>query len=178
MWRLGGRRSDFSFEDESGAPGVGPCAQHTATELDNGDIMVFDNGAWSINPLCVDPSDPDGPTVERTPSRVAVWSLDAEPGVAIAVRDISVPGRYAIFAGSAQPLAGGRTLVGWASETKALASEFAEDGTLLWDLKVPGAEKHFTFRAFKQQVPDAIAPEVSVRVPAVGASYPSVRSCR
>ena len=32
VWRLGGRRSDFSFEDESGAPGVGPCAQHTATE--------------------------------------------------------------------------------------------------------------------------------------------------
>ena len=79
MWKLGGRDSDFDFETAAGEPDVGPCAQHTATELPNGHIMVFDNGSDAFaKELCVDPADPDGPPVGRTPTRIVEWSLDEE----------------------------------------------------------------------------------------------------
>ena len=71
MWRLGGVRSDFIFPDD---PYGGPCAQHTAVELANGDIQIWDNGSQvtstDAEPMCPDPADPDGPRVERPFSRV------------------------------------------------------------------------------------------------------------
>jgi len=176
VWRLGGRRSDFTFEQEDGSAAVGPCAQHTATELDDGEIMVFDNGAWNLNPLCVDPADPDGPLVARVPSRIAVWSLDEASGVATAVRDQTVLNRYAIFAGSAESLPQGHVLIGWASATPAsgsVASEIDADGNLLWDLMAVDTPRYFTYRAFKDDFPDRIAPEVTVSVPVEGATYPA-----
>ncbi len=170
VWRLGGRRSDFTFVNPDGSAAVGPCAQHTATQLDNGQIMVFDNGAWAPNPLCVDPEDPDGPVVPRLPTRIAAWSLDEDTGVATAVRDHMVGDRYALFAGSAQELPDGHVLIGWASSTTAVASEIDADGTLLWDLRTVGSPKYFTYRAFKQDVPDMIDPEVRVTWPENGAT--------
>jgi len=171
VWKLGGRASDFTFVDTEGAPDGGPCAQHTATELANGDIMVFDNGAWSLDPLCIDPADPSGPPVDRVPTRVAVWSLDEATGIATMERDIQVGSRYAIFAGSAQPLPNGNIVIGWASSTDAVASEVDPSGALLWDLVAEGSPKYFTYRAFKADVPDRILPRVSVATPADGATF-------
>ena len=61
VWRLGGRHSDFTFPDD---PDGGPCAQHSASMLANGHVLVFDNGnaALGSNPgLCVDPGDRTAP---------------------------------------------------------------------------------------------------------------------
>jgi hypothetical protein len=161
VWRLGGRASDFTFLDTEGNADGGPCAQHTATQLANGDIMVFDNGAWNVEPLCIDPDNPSGAPVPRVPTRIARWSLDETTMTATMVKDFQVRGRYAIFAGSAQPLAGGNTVVGWASATQAVASELSPTGEVLWDLEAPEDPKYFTYRAFKTEVPDAIVPEVA-----------------
>jgi hypothetical protein len=171
VWRLGGRASDFTFVDTQGAADGGPCAQHTATELDNGDIMVFDNGAWSPNPLCVDPADPSGPPVARPLSRVAAWSPDVSTGVATMVKDIHMGNRFALFAGSAQPLASDNIVIGWASSTDAVASEVDAEGNLLWELAAEGSPKYFTYRAFKADVPDHQAPQVSVDFPLTGAVF-------
>lgn len=167
VWRLGGRASDFSFTDTSGMPDGGPCAQHTATQLPNGDVMVFDNGAWQLEALCIDPADVAGPPVPRTPTRIAQWSLDEteDPMRATMVKDLQVEaapgqGRYAIFAGSAQPVANGNTVVGWASATQAVASELSPTGEVLWELVAPEDPKYFSYRAFKTVVPDVIAPAV------------------
>jgi len=65
IWRLGGVNSDFTFPDD---PEGGPCAQHTATELANGDIQIWDNGSIAAvgqGKLCPDPSEPDGPRIDR-----------------------------------------------------------------------------------------------------------------
>lgn len=174
LWKLGGRELDFTFVGEDGQPGdFGPCAQHTATQLANGNIVVFDNGSASFTgSLCVDPANPDGPPVDHTPSRVVEWSLDEENGVATVVRDHSLErrdgqpgGRFAIFAGSAQPLPTGGSMVGWASSTDAIASELGPDGSLRWELVDPaatGSERLFSYRAFALDLPDATPPTVAV----------------
>ena len=160
VWRLGGRLSDFTFVDGDGEPDGGPCAQHTARPLPNGNILTFDNGAWNLNPLCIDPSDPSGAVVARTPTRIAEWHLDETAGVATMVRDDEVEDRYAIFAGSAQRLANGSTVVGWASSRDAVASELGADGELLWDLQAVDQPAYFTYRAYKTDVDDVQAPQV------------------
>jgi hypothetical protein len=172
IWKLGGRASDFVFVDAQGQPSDGgPCAQHTATELPNGQIMVFDNGAWHINPLCPNPDAIAGEPVPRLPSRVAVWDLDEHSGIATLVSDHRVENRYAIFAGSAQPLVNGNTVVGWASARDAVVSELDNQGRVVWELQDAEAPKYFTYRAFKADVPDAIAPKVRMKRPAQDATY-------
>lgn len=172
VWRLGGRASDFAFVDELGGPSDGgPCAQHTATALPDGKVMVFDNGAWNQNPLCPDPVNIAGDPVARTPSRVAVWELDETAGVATLVRDQRVDNRYAVFAGSAQPLTNGNVVVGWAAARDAVASELDAQGRVVWEVRAVDDPKYFSYRAFKAEVPDAIAPEINIESPAAGASY-------
>ncbi|WP_395658563.1 aryl-sulfate sulfotransferase [Nocardioides sp.] len=171
VWRLGGRHSDFAFTDAEGQPDSGPCAQHTAYQLANGHILIFDNSAWNPGRLCVDPADPEGPAVARLPTRIDEWAIDPVAGTAHQVWHYQDPTRYAIFAGSAQRLASGSTVVGWASATQAVASEVDADGDLVWDLKVANGPKYFTYRAVKADVPDAQAPEVTVAEPTDQASY-------
>ena len=60
VWKLGGRASDFTFVDTEEDPDRWALAQHTATELPNGDIMVFDNGAWAHQPVVREPCGPGG----------------------------------------------------------------------------------------------------------------------
>jgi hypothetical protein len=170
VWKLGGRDSDFTFPTPEDG---GPCAQHTARMMPNGNVMLFDNGSWNAfgteDPLCVDPADPSGPTVQRVQSRVVEYALDTTAGTATVVGDpYAPPGRFAIFAGSAQRLGNGSTMIGWASSTVGVASEVAPDGTLL---RHPGTPKWFTYRAHKAVVPDATPPEIDVSVPAEAATY-------
>jgi hypothetical protein len=169
IWKLGGRDSDFAFPEGD----VGPCAQHTARMLPNGDVLVFDNGSWAVNSeeLCVDPGNPTGTSVARTSTRIVQLQLNEADGTAIPVRSYA-PGRFALFAGSSQPLASGATMIGWAAETAALASEINAGGELVWELRDPSSgPRVFSYRAHKALVPDAIAPEVAVVVPSDGASY-------
>jgi hypothetical protein len=171
IWRFGGRLSDFDFTDLGGSADGGPCAQHTAQQLANGHILVFDNGAWTGGKLCIDPADRTGALVARTPSRVTEWSYDAAAGTATMEWDYSVPSRYALFAGSAQRLANGNTVIGWASSTEAMASEVSPTGSLLWDLKDTGSPAYFTYRAELAPVPDAIRPVVALGGSIDGATY-------
>lgn len=173
IWRMGGRRSDWSFVDEQGQPDGGPCAQHTAYELANGNVLIFDNGSsfWSTG-LCVDQNDPTGPVVERHPTRITEWSMDEQTRTATMVWNYQQPGRFAIFAGSAQRLDAGTTLVGWASSPAAVATEIGVDGNPLWELRYAGdPPAWFTYRAFKSVVPDRIRPDVTVTTPSPGAAY-------
>ena len=173
VWKLGGRDSDFTFP--SPGDSTGPCAQHTARMLPNGNVVMYDNGSWNAFgtevPLCVDQADRSGPTVERIQTRVVEYALDTGAGTATVVRSYAPPDRFAIFAGSAQRLGNGNTMIGWAASTDAVASEVALDGTLLWEIRDPGSPKWFTYRAHKTVVADAIRPEVDVTVPAEGATY-------
>ena len=164
VWRLGGRHSSFTFPDD---PQAGPCGQHHASVLPNGHILVFDNGSGGIDiPLCVDPANPAGPAVDRRFSRVTEYDV-SQPGTAHLVSSYVPPGgRYNFFAGSAQRLANGNTLVGYATIRGAVATEVDASGTAVWELKdataVDPQPYYSTYRALKFAVPDALEPVVTV----------------
>lgn len=177
VWKLGGRDSTFGFVDD---PYSGPCGQHTASQLPDGDIMVFDDGSGPLGgPLCVDPSDPTGAAVSRTQSRVAIWHLDESARTATLVRSFTPVDWYSWFMGSTQYLpATQHVLVGWAAATQAVASEITPDGSSgyrpIWQLVAAPSSNNVTYisyRAQKFEVPDAQAPQVTVATPAAGASY-------
>ena len=176
IWKLGGRDSDFTFVDDP-YPG-GPCAQHTASELPNGHILIFDNGSASMfHSFCIDPADPWGATLDRPFTRVTEYALDVGNGTATLVRQLAPPDRFGFFGGSASRLANGNTLLGWSSSRDAVATEVGPTGEVLWEIKTlpidPSDENVFfsTYRAAKFAVPDLVAPQVAVAVPAQGATY-------
>jgi hypothetical protein len=167
VWSLGGRDPSLTITND-----LGPCAQHDATVLSNGDILMFDDGSESIggSPLfCVNPADPTGPAIARPQSRVAEYSIDAADNSATLVWSYAVPGRATNFEGSAQRLANGNTLVGWGNLTAALATEVDGSGQALWEIK--DSTGLFSYRAERFVVPDVIAPAVNVTEPADGDTY-------
>jgi hypothetical protein len=115
----------------------------------------------------VDPADRTGPTVNRPQSRVVEYALDLQTHEARVAWSHSIPGRYAYFAGSARRLGNGNTLIGWAALTTALASEVGPDGTMLWELAA--GNQFLSYRAWKADVPDTVAPVVRLGAPADGA---------
>jgi hypothetical protein len=171
VWRLGGRHSDFTFPND---PLGGPCAQHAASQLANGDILLYDDGSESIGGspvLCVDPSDRTGPTIGRPQARATEYSLNQTAKQATLVWSGQVSGRQTSFAGSAQRLSNGDTLVGWAADNSpALTTEFDAAGDVVWELSEP--DLLISYRALKFAAPDAIPPTVHITSPAYGATYP------
>lgn len=171
VWKLGGLDSTFAIEDAAGAPDSGPCAQHTARELDDGSILLFDNGA--ATEMCSDPADPDGPRVSRTETRVLRISVDEASGTAVVESDYA-PGRFAQFAGSTQAVGDDRTMIGWSFSRTEVASEIDAGLTELWRLRDPNpdpSQRYFSYRAHLAVVPDVTAPEVVVESPDDDATY-------
>lgn len=176
IWRLGGKRSTFEFADD---PLGGPCAQHTARELANGDIQIFDNGSGGVpspnSALCPTPGDPDA-GVSRPASRVTVYRLDEEAGQARLVRSYDVAA-FSQFAGSAQRLGAGtlddNVMVGLNNAVTVPGGSEAPDaieldaaGQVVWTLSSAG---HATYRATKVDAADAVAPGVKIDSPVDGA---------
>jgi hypothetical protein len=127
LWRLGGRRSDFEMGN-----GAVFAWQHDARHHGDGLISIFDDGA--------------APQVEPQ-SRVLVIRLDGKRGRATLVRKYTHrPGRIVTkFMGNAQVLGNGNVVVGWGSEP--FVTEFAPDGSIVLDLKLPhGGQNYRAFR--------------------------------
>jgi Arylsulfotransferase (ASST) len=126
IWRLGGKRSDFSL-----GRGVRFAWQHDARARPDGTISIFDNGA--------------APRVHRQ-SRVIFVRLDLRRMLATLVRYVvHRPPRLAINQGNAQLLPQGHVLVGWGREH--FLTEFDADGRALLDLQFGGDID--SYRAFR-----------------------------
>lgn len=163
IWRLGGRSNDFTFVDD---PYGGPCAQHHAQELENGNVLIWDNGSEADEAflpnaadMCPDPEDPDGPPVARSFSRAVEYELDTEAMTATLVwshdRDQEV---FGPFTGSVQRLENGNTLMGWGTTaigskpTSLVASEIDESGETVWEMSAIGADgngDYFSYRVYR-----------------------------
>jgi len=125
IWRLGGKRSDFELG--RGAPFAW---QHDARHLPGGSISIFDNG--------------QGPLPTEPQSRGIVLAVDEARRSVRLAQAYAHPSKITATAmGSVQVLPDGHVLVGWGFQP--YASEFAADGTLLADWRLPAGQ--FSYRA-------------------------------
>ncbi|WP_067436219.1 aryl-sulfate sulfotransferase [Nocardioides jensenii] len=168
LWRLGGHRSDFDFAAD---PHYGPCAQHSASELPNGHILIFDNGSYGgvFGTFCIDPADPAGPEVTRAFTRITEYAIDESTWTATLVSSFTEDERKALFAGNVEQLADGHRIIGWASSRAVMATELAPGGAKLWELRDTNPTENdrlFTYRAHVTTIEDVTAPEVRLPVTA------------
>ena len=182
VWKLGGRDSDFTFPAlPDGSADVGPCAQHSASILPNGNVLLFDNGSSEFfgQPLCIDQQDPQRPSMERITTRVVEFSLAG--GTATPVRTYGESSRFAWFMGSSARMPGGNVLIGWSAATESIATETDAQGETVWRLRdtrtpVEGAtaipSPYITYRAALVPARDGFDPEVVLDGPAHGVVVP------
>jgi hypothetical protein len=119
LWRLGGRRSSFTFPDD---PLVGPSFQHGARELPDGHILLFDNGNGR-------------PTRQ---SRAVEYALDLQRMEArVAWQYAPAAPAWAADFGFAQRLPNGNTLVSLGSLAR--VEEVTPAGQVVWSVESPNA---------------------------------------
>ena len=118
IWKLGGLTSDFTFIND---PLGQPCGQHTASRLDNGNLLLFDNGQYCA---------PKAP--ERGEfTRIVEYALDEEAMTAELVWSYSRDGAYTYSQGSAQRLDNGNTFIG----SPIMATEVNPEGQIVFELE-------------------------------------------
>ncbi len=137
LWKLGGAQNDFTFVND---PYDGLCGQHTASILDNGHLLIFDNGQYCYPPM---------PEREEL-TRVVEYALDEDAMTAELVWSYSRQGTYCESQGSAQRLANGNTLIGWGLGTDLIASEVTPDKDTVFELRAANRSgKTTSYRALR-----------------------------
>lgn len=128
MWRLGGKRSDFSKNYPSEAHFA---YQHDATPWSGGIMTIFDNEG---SPWVKPPSRGLEIAVNES-ARTVEFRREFHHSPAVDSPDL----------GSVQLLSDGHYFIGWG--TSAYFTEYSQSGELLFDARVDGVE---SYRAFKQ----------------------------
>jgi Arylsulfotransferase (ASST) len=127
LWRLGGRASDFAI-----GTGARFSWQHDARRRSDGTISVFDNGAGTLS--------------DEPRSRGLVLDVDTTRRRATLVREYPHPqSLLATSQGCMRELSGGDVFIGWGDARH--FSEFAADGTFLFDGQLP--DDNVSYRAFR-----------------------------
>lgn len=124
IWKFGGKSNQFEFVND---PFANLCGQHTVNRLDNGNILMLDNGQ-----LC-------WPEVESRGnlSRVVEYKLNETDLTAELVWSYSQDGAYSAAAGSSQRLENGNTLVGWGlslDDPDLVATEVDSEGRKVFEM--------------------------------------------
>ncbi len=97
IWTLGGPANVFTFIND---PYNGPLRQHDIRRINNGNIMIFDNGSSNGQ--------------NTRPSRITEYDVDESNMTATLVWEYFHPENYlAANQGSAQRLDNGNTLISW-----------------------------------------------------------------
>lgn len=113
IWRFGGRSNQFAIRND---PLNGFSAQHSARVLDNGNLLLYDNGT------------------RHTPqeTRVVEYRLDTAAKTADMVWEYRhVPPLFVPFTGSVQRLKGGNTVIGYSN--RGLVTEVDPKGVVVWE---------------------------------------------
>jgi hypothetical protein len=134
IWRLGGKSSDFSMDEEAKF-----SWQHDARHRSDGAITVFDDGAAQF-------ADGSGFRKTERQSRGVVLDIDENGKVVRLLQSYQHPKPLLANAmGNFQTLPDGHVLLGWGSAP--VASEFAQDGTLLADVDL--GKGHDSYRSYR-----------------------------
>ncbi len=121
LWQLGGLRSQFTILND---PLGGFGAQHHAQIMDNGNLLLYDNGQYHTPPE----------------SRAVEYAMDTRNKTATLVWEYRhLPAIFTPIVGSVQRLANGNTLVGFGQVGH--VTEVSPGGDVVWegDVKVNGS---------------------------------------
>ena len=113
LWRFGGRNNQFTIRND---PLKGFSAQHSARILDNGNLLLYDNGT------------------RHTPqeTRVVEYRLDPAAKTADMVWEYRHrPPLYVPYTGSVQRLRNGNTVIGFSN--RGLVTEVDPKGEVVWE---------------------------------------------
>lgn len=122
LWRLGGRNNQFTFVGD--APFGLFSGQHSVRVLDNGNLLIYDNGLRHTPPE----------------TRVVEFALDRQAMTATRVWQYRhTPAVYTPFTGAVQRLDNGNTFIGYAGVSKVV--EVDPNGDVVWeaDIQIDGA---------------------------------------
>jgi hypothetical protein len=140
IWRFGGKNNQFRFTNDS----IRFSAQHSVSVLPNGNVLMFDNGAYrrpAFSRAIEYHLDAAGKTAER------VWSYRNNPDV---VSEIW---------GNVQRLNNGNTLISW-GKSRIAATEVTSAGEKVLEMMLPDGV--FSYRMFRFPfAPKAIVSGVS-----------------
>lgn len=131
IWRFGGRHNQFTIR---GDPLNGFSAQHSVRVLDNGDILLYDNGTRHSPPE----------------TRAVEYRLDPAARTADMVWQFRhSPVFWVPYTGSVERLADGNTVIGYSN--RGIVTEVRPDGSVAWEGTVMlDQERHGDFyRAIK-----------------------------
>jgi hypothetical protein len=107
--------SDFTI---TGDPLNGFSAQHSVRSLDNGNLLIFDNGTQHATQA----------------SRAVEYQLDTGAHTATKVWDFThAPSIFTSFTGSVQRLTNGNTFIGWTFGKPLTATEVTSSGSTVWE---------------------------------------------
>ncbi|KAL1876362.1 hypothetical protein VTK73DRAFT_9541 [Phialemonium thermophilum] len=139
LWRLGGKRSDFTLSDPF-------RFQHDARFLWRSadgrfeTISLFDNAASS--------STPSNGDQRQGPSRARIFKLDHTARIATELASYYAPGKLTAFSqGNAQVLPNGNVFVNWGSA--GAVTEFAHNGEVLFHTFLNSAGPSQNYRGFR-----------------------------
>ena len=151
IWTFGGPRSQLETDD----PWGGPCGQHTAQILSNGNLAFFDNGT----PCPDTPQYANRPTGDDRRLRYAEYEIDERRQTATLVREIIHP-TYAVGpTGSVQELNNGNVLISWGlpgrNFTEYSLAEYDQNDNIVREYSLDARGQVFvSYRAWLFENPD------------------------
>jgi len=121
MWTLGGDDNEFTFVGVTEEEGMEAFTGHAFHRLDNGNVLIYDNGKRDIRSSRVHEYRLD----EQNKIAEHVWTYDPDNMI------------YGTGRGNAQRLPNGNTMIGWGTVVGTLrpvATEVTPDGRKVWEL--------------------------------------------
>lgn len=128
IWRLGGKNNEFTFLNDDGF-----SYQHSIRYLPNGNITLFDNGAFNSGSI----------------SRGVVYDIDENNKTISLVKEYkSTDSILSFWMGNMQNLPNGNKIIGWGKNNNSkVLSEFNSDGDEIFE--VFSKDSYETYRAFR-----------------------------
>lgn len=130
MWRLGGKKNRFEFINDT----LGFSWQHAARRLQNGNIMLFDNGFKREPSVMAFSRALEYKIDENNFTAGLVWQYRNKPDI------------YSIGLGYSQKLPNNNTFIAWGAAIPAI-TEVTESGNEVFELSFKG--NYFTYRAYR-----------------------------
>ncbi len=152
LWELGGPGNQFTFVGVTPEEGVAHFGGHNCHRLDNGHVLIYDNGSGSVSSSAHEYS-----LDEVNKVATLVWTYTPSPEIVGASM------------GNVQRLSNGNTLISWGGTTGAettFCTEVTPDGEKVMELKFDQANKCYRVYKFiyppQQQAIESVQYELAV----------------